>query len=240
MVDPYQPHPDAPQPSGAYPPPAAAQPGFQPGYQPASAAQPGYQPAGAAQPGAQPGGAPQGYPVAPPPMPYAQAAYGDPRFVFDPAQGPDDLARPLYGAGFTVAVRRFFRQYATFTGRASRSEYWFAYLFMALVQFIPGVLMGIGWVMMIAGSVDSYYYDDPAWSALPGFGALVLGCVLFGVLGLAMLVPNLALCWRRLHDSNQPGPMYFLGCIPYVGGIILLVLMAMPSKPEGRRFDLPR
>lgn len=58
--------------------------------------------------------------------------------------------------------------------------------------------------------------------------------------GLGTIVPHLALTWRRLHDVNLAGPFFFLGLIPFVGGIIVLVLVLLPSKPEGARFDRPR
>ncbi len=55
---------------------------------------------------------------------------------------------------------------------------------------------------------------------------------------LALIVPTLAISWRRLHDANLAGPFWFLSFIPGVGGLIVLALMLMPSKPEGRRFDV--
>ena len=51
--------------------------------------------------------------------------------------------------------------------------------------------------------------------------------------------PSLAIAWRRLHDAGFPGPYYFLTLVPSVGSIIVLVLMLLPSKPEGQRFDRP-
>ena len=55
--------------------------------------------------------------------------------------------------------------------------------------------------------------------------------------GLATFIPWLALSWRRLHDTNRPGPWWFLWLIPIVGQIILLVFFLQPPKPEGARFD---
>ncbi|WP_306895831.1 DUF805 domain-containing protein [Agromyces albus] len=43
--------------------------------------------------------------------------------------------------------------------------------------------------------------------------------------------------WRRLHDTNRSGAFFFLAFIPFVGSIILLVFMLMPSDPAGARFD---
>nr|WP_263053678.1 DUF805 domain-containing protein [Brevibacterium casei] len=65
-----------------------------------------------------------------------------------------------------------------------------------------------------------------------------MGGILMIIVMLALLVPTLAISWRRLHDANLAGPFWFLTFIPGVGGLIVLALMLMPSKPEGRRFDV--
>ncbi len=57
------------------------------------------------------------------------------------------------------------------------------------------------------------------------------------IVTLAILVPFLAITWRRLHDTNRSGGLYFLALIPFVGPVILLVLLALPSNPAGARFD---
>ena len=56
------------------------------------------------------------------------------------------------------------------------------------------------------------------------------------IVGLALLVPALAISWRRLHDTNRPGGYYILGIIPF-GAIFVIVMLALPSKPAGARFD---
>lgn len=62
---------------------------------------------------------------------YAQPA----QYGYARAQVP--LDQPLYGATFGEAIGRFWTKYATFDGRASRSEYWFAYLFFILLVWVP-------------------------------------------------------------------------------------------------------
>jgi uncharacterized membrane protein YhaH (DUF805 family) len=54
---------------------------------------------------------------------------------------------------------------------------------------------------------------------------------------LAVLVPGLAVSWRRLHDTNHRGALSLLALIPIVGPIIVLVLLLLPTNPEGARFD---
>lgn len=42
---------------------------------------------------------------------------------------------------------------------------------------------------------------------------------------------------RRLHDANYSGGLILLLLIPFLGGLILLVLDLQESNPEGSRFD---
>jgi uncharacterized membrane protein YhaH (DUF805 family) len=165
------------------------------------------------------------------------------------------LSQPLYGATLGQAVSRFFRKYATFTGRASRSEYWWMALALFLITLVPSALLTVGLVSGIThhfGNLETYYSEgaDGTTVMLGGVGPgifsdptaallIPLGAGLLSLIWLATLVPSLALSWRRLHDAGLAGPWYFLTLIAGVGGLFLLVLMLQPSKPEGRRFDAP-
>ncbi|MFC7764721.1 DUF805 domain-containing protein [Leucobacter soli] len=185
---------------------AAGQPYGQPGQAPYG--QPAY-----AQPGQQPYGAPQygAQPAYPAPV-YGAPGPGGP---FDGATDPEDLTRPLYGATFGQAIKRFFKQYADFNGRASRSEYWWVSLFVFLVQLVPIILLMVGLIGM-GISTSSYSYDPYSYgygSAAPAVGAiilLVIGAILTGLVSLALLIPSFAVGWRRFHDANFAGPLYLL------------------------------
>ncbi len=94
---------------------------------------------------------------------------------------------------FGNAVRSVFHQYAGFTGRARRSEYWYFVLFTFLVYVAAAV-------------VDA-----------------VLGIPVFTLLTvLALIVPTLAVSVRRLHDTGRSGWWMLLSLVPF-GGIVLLV-----------------
>ena len=155
---------------------------------------------------------------------YGNPGPGEP---YDGATSPEQLHRPLYGASFGQAIARFFKNYATFSGRASRSEYWMVTLFMLIISIVFGVLLGI--------TIASGGIAEDGTAQLTG-GAIVV-IVLFALFGLVTLVPSLAIMWRRLHDANLAGPFAFLSLIPSVGSIIVIVLTLLPPKPEGRRFD---
>jgi uncharacterized membrane protein YhaH (DUF805 family) len=139
------------------------------------------------------------------------------------------LSQPLYGATFGQAVSRFFKKYATFTGRASRSEFWWWFLVNTLVGLVLYVI-----TLLLGGSGATF--DATTGTSTPGPG-FVVGIVLSSIWFLATIVPWLALVWRRFHDTNRSGAFYFLSLIPFVGGIIVLVMLALPSDPAGARFD---
>jgi uncharacterized membrane protein YhaH (DUF805 family) len=50
-------------------------------------------------------------------------------------------------------------------------------------------------------------------------------------------VPTIAVGVRRLHDANMSGWLYLINFIPLAGAFVLIVLLVLPPKPEGARFD---
>jgi len=138
------------------------------------------------------------------------------------------LSKPYYGATFPIAVRRFWRKYATFSGRASRSEYWW----WSLVSGIVGVI------------VLSIYVPSLLAARTGGQGLRInAGIIVVLVIGLlwflATIVPTLALFWRRLHDANLSGLYSLFVLIPTVGWLFVLVFTLLPANPAGARFDEP-
>ncbi|MHC6221757.1 DUF805 domain-containing protein [Arthrobacter sp. MMS24-S77] len=147
-----------------------------------------------------------------------------------PAGSAVPLWAPYYGAPIGEAARRFFKKYATFTGRASRSEYWW----WTLISVVVSIVLNI--ITSVAGSAGATVSD--AGTMVPGPGAIV-GVILLVIWGLAVIVPSLALVVRRLHDANFSGWMILIGLVPFLGALALLVFMFLPPKPEGQRFDVP-
>ena len=144
--------------------------------------------------------------------------------------GAVPLWAPYYGAPIGEAAKRFFKKYATFTGRASRSEYWWWTLISGVVSIVLNIIMSA------AGAAGATTYD--AGTTVPGPGAFI-GVILLVLWGLAVIVPSLALVVRRLHDVNFSGWMILIGLVPFIGSVALLVFMILPSKTEGQRFDIP-
>jgi len=142
---------------------------------------------------------------------------------------PDDLFddSPLPGATFPQAVRRLLRRYTVFSGRASRSEYWWVVLFGLAVDVAAFVVM-----FAVGSLVSAVTGGDPAaaqWTVM-----VVL--VVFGAVTLFLLIPTLALTVRRMHDANLSGWLLLMCLVP---GLVLvgIVFMLLPSNPAGARFD---
>jgi len=127
--------------------------------------------------------------------------------------------QPLRGAGFGQAFRRFWSKYATFSGRASRSEFWWWVLANVLISI---VLAGV--VIALSGGV-SHAQGSNAENTISG------------IWGVVTLLPTLALNARRLHDTNRSGWWQLLHLVPLVGSIVLLVWFLSGPKPAGSRFD---
>lgn len=111
---------------------------------------------------------------------------------------------------FSEAVRDGFAQYATFIGRSSRSAYWWWYLFSLIV-------------FAVAFAIDL------------GLGTRIVS----GLATLALLLPNLAILVRRLHDTGHSGWWILISLVPLIGAIVLLVFTVQASEPPNKWGDGP-
>lgn len=112
---------------------------------------------------------------------------------------------------FPTSIKTCFSKYATFEGRASRSEYWYFVLF----QFI---------VSVAALLLDSAFNSSGIF--------WLLAC-------LALALPLLSAQVRRLHDIGRSGWYALLSLLPLVGPIVLIVWSCKPSVKEQNDFGPP-
>ena len=109
--------------------------------------------------------------------------------------------------GFGQAISAGFSKYANFRDRASRSVYWVWILFYTLGAIATGVI-------------------DLA------LGVLVTS----GVFGLIMIIPNISVAIRRLHDRDYSGWWYLLVFIPLIGWLILFIWFCLKGTDGPNRF----
>ena len=108
---------------------------------------------------------------------------------------------------FTESVKSVYSKYATFSGRATRSEYWWFVLFL-YATIMCAVLLGVA----------------------TGIDKPILA--LIGIFVVLSFSPIVALRVRRLHDIGKSGWWIFLGLVPYIGGFILFIFSVMGSDGE--------
>ena len=112
------------------------------------------------------------------------------------------------------------KQYADFSGRARRREYWFFQLFN-LIFFIV-IVLGLGLIANALGANDSI---SPEFGLNTIIGLLIIFYVL------ALTIPSIAVTIRRLHDTGNSGWMLFISLIPLIGPIWLFILYLKNSQP---------
>lgn len=113
--------------------------------------------------------------------------------------------------GPVEAVKTSLSKYATFQGRASRSEYWWFTLFAVLV-----------YAAAIALDVAIRISED--------FNVLTFLVIL------TLAVPTISAMVRRLHDTGRSGWWYFISYIPLIGAIWLLVLLILDGEPTDNQY----
>jgi uncharacterized membrane protein YhaH (DUF805 family) len=122
--------------------------------------------------------------------------------------GPAPLHLPQYDATIKQAASRFWRKYAVFSGRASRSEFWW----WMLISFVVSFVLQILGTALFSGS---FLLVDPVEPTFD-LRELLLPLVPSLVWSLIILVPSIALTVRRLHDTNRSGWWYLLPFPTYV------------------------
>lgn len=159
-------------------------------------------------PAAAQGGTSTPPPVAPPSQPYAAQSqnYGSHDHAGG-GLGPDGLYVGAPSRSFGEAISTCFSKYATFKGRASRSEYWFFVLF----QFVVG---------LVTAGID-----------IAIFGLENEVSPLNSIASLAMFLPALAVTWRRLHDTDRSG--WWIGGFYLAIFVTAILVVALFSANPG-------
>ena len=106
------------------------------------------------------------------------------------------------------------KKYAVFSGRATRSEYWYFVLFYSIFAFVISVVEGF--IPVSSGS-----------------GKFIWLSVLYM---LVMILPSFGLVVRRLHDTSRSGWWWLINLVPFVGVVVFLVFMCLDSAPGENQY----
>lgn len=120
---------------------------------------------------------------------------------------------------FKAAIKSGFIGYADFKGRSSRAEFWYWVLF-----FWSSYLTAIFLEALILSGMYSPTSSGPEVLLLPANLVVV-----------ALLIPNISVFVRRLHDTDRKGWWSLLHFIPF-GGFFLLVWLCSSGTPGANRF----
>ena len=101
------------------------------------------------------------------------------------------------------------RKYAVFSGRARRKEYWMFVLFNTIIVFILTLVEGVA-----------------------GIGSQINPNELATLYMFAVLLPSLAVGFRRLHDTGRSGWWSLIGFVPIIGTIVFMVFMVQNSQRD--------
>ena len=139
-----------------------------------------------------------------------------------------------------TAAKAVISKYAVFSGRATRSEYWYWVLGQGAVLLLLEMIMTMSMIVIFVRN-DS--------QPMPPYEVFMY-CLAAGVplllWSLATLIPSLAVTCRRLHDTGRSGTLLLLYLVPLIGGILLLIYCCEDSQrgtnqygPSEKYPDLP-
>lgn len=138
-----------------------------------------------------------------------------------------------------------FKRYADFTGRSRRMEFW---MFQLLNFIVAAVLVGPFMVSVINASIAAGGQPASDQAIVEelmagGMGLSMIGMMLYGIYGLAIIIPSIAVTVRRLHDRDMSGWWYlgvvvatFIPLVGFLASIAFLVIMFLPGTDGDNRF----
>ena len=123
---------------------------------------------------------------------------------------------------FVDSIKTCTSKWITFSGRASRSEFWWFNLFVVIVQIV--------WQAIFGGAIGTI--------AEGGGSSIVMGVLglVFLLVYIYLAIAAISATVRRLHDRDKTGWWYWLFLVPIVGAIILIVWFCMRGTQGPNRY----
>lgn len=140
---------------------------------------------------------------------------------------------------FFEAIKVCFSKYATFSGRARRSEFWWFYLLGVILNMAFSVL--VKWKMAKIAAIESAIYSGVDTNSLmaqaESADTIFYTCaIILSVIGLILFIPMLAAWVRRLHDVGKSGHLLWLILLCGVGGLIPLIMCISDGQPGENQY----
>ena len=134
------------------------------------------------------------------------------------------------------AYKKFWTRYADFSGRSSRSDYWWVVLCHFLITLPFSFIAVFGFLIPLFSEVyyaGLYDYEPDLSGVTAGAGLAVFIMFLLAIYWVATIVPNLAIAVRRLRDAGFHWAFIFLTVGPSLASFIpvLNILAALVSLP---------
>ncbi len=124
--------------------------------------------------------------------------------------------------GFFEAINSVFAGYFKFSGRATRPEFWWFFLFEVLVG---GAAFAID-TSLVVSTLNAAAWNETALLALSPLDFMLTYYMLI------TFIPRMAVTIRRLHDVGLSGFFYLMYFVPIVGGLVVFVLTLLPSEAD--------
>ncbi len=129
---------------------------------------------------------------------------------------------------FSDAIRTCFSKFFTFSGRASRPEYWFFFLFIVIWSLIAGII-DAQFFTQVSVSESDEVKQVTATSRQP----------VQSIVSLIVFFPHLAVAWRRMHDSGRSGLYALLPILLILGAFAVLIFgIGLASQFHGGTLDI--
>lgn len=140
---------------------------------------------------------------------------------------------------FFEAIKVCFSKYATFSGRARRSEFWWFYLLGVILNMAFSVL--VKWKMAKIAAIESAIYSGVDTNSLmaqaESADTIFYTCaIILSVIGLILFIPMLAAWVRRLHDVGKSGHLLWLILLCGIGGLIPLIMCISDGQPGENQY----
>ena len=146
---------------------------------------------------------------------------------------------------FMEAVKTCFKKYATFKGRARRSEFWWFALAINIVYWIIGACFHTAAAEAFKDNVSVDDILNGGYAAMEQQATaldsqyqtyyIILG-IIYAVVFFATVIPLLAAMVRRLHDVGKSGHMLWLYLVCFVGGLIPVIMCIPDGQPQANQY----